>query len=1040
RLVQAPPGYQDEKMIRRARQIVNASVHPEPRYTAQDGVASMPSSYKKIRKSQSMYSTGSPMRLSQESPQDRIRVAKLDIPRSAHHDGYGGNLSHLSQFGPSSTSVTESPKLSIRENQTEDEIVAMARDRYLQDSYTRTVRERKSFVLNPLKKRRDRVTEPSSVVTYDTSLPPFNYAGDNRYAPRTPETPPNAPLAPPAPPLLPPPPVPPNVLKKPRKVSDPFKRIRSFFRKSSKAHLGLPAQHVEATQMHFDVHPLAYTSTTTDSADTIDNDAAECGRPRLPSETMPLTTTRTVSPYTIHNHAGGSVTTRSRVTSWSNSTATNTIRTLGGDKHLPSITEHSAQPNSPNPRPASFLGRTSHIPTRRQSRSGLNRGSEDSQRLYSALMKQMSELDTKDTASLEGVIDGSAVPPISVFESLPSRRRASSVISKISRLAKNTIRSVTPDPPMRVLGDGTSNHGSKGVVPGRRGSTPPARPLRPDTDVAGNSPPSSPSIGLDVPRTRLQWQTESMTSVPSQQQIGQRVENPKKRRQDTFYGMSPVLPHSTQAGRFHDNPYELHPVSAVPNVDNTPEHILVPAPSRKPAEPRREAVLARSTALSPSIYSRATDCQSPRPDTPVDDGGMSVTITGHEVKRYSIGLPLTVDEPYAHTRLTSEDWRAWLSSELTDFDNTPAAEDLTITTNDCTIATLDGERELSPELPEASDLLRCSRQLQHDGDEYHGETEKNVSQTIPTIHHLPKSRRSKLEERSSSSQMNERFPWIDTGRKASDKGSKCARKVSPKESSSSERATSSPLDSEATTGQFSDGIPRKEKPRHMLDRRRPIARPRSLAQFTSAALDEPKLALQKERSSPTDIVKTVSIMTTSVAQNDQDAIALSSAQPHKAYRTKSAFNLRACYRSPNNTNNAIFIRRRPIIASDLKDTTLRNISSGPYASIQHMSVAKDKLICRTANKENTAPPAKNMAVFDTNAEEVERKVYELDGPVPSAEYSALAKPSPSRVSRYPSPEVLFGKYSPGQRMADDFLIARRKERFESPASGKGAFL
>ncbi|KAK5011397.1 hypothetical protein LTR28_003462 [Elasticomyces elasticus] len=1037
--MQAPPGCQDEKMIRRARQIVNVSVHPEPRYTAQDGIASIPSSYKKIRKSQSMYSTGSPMRLSQESPQDRIRVAKLDTPRSAHHDGYGGNLSHLSQFGPSSTPVTESPKLSIRENQTEDEIVAMARDRYLQDSYTRTVRERKSFVLNPLKKRRDRVTEPSSVVTYDTSLPPFNYAGDNRYAPRTPATLPDAPLAPPAPPPLPPPPVPPNVLKKPRKVSDPFKRIRSLFRKSSKAHPGLPAQHVEATQMHFDVHPLAYTSTTTNSADTLDNDAAECGRPRLPSETMPLTATRTVSPYSIHNHAGGSVTTRSRVTSWSNSTATNTVRTLGGDKHLPSITEYSAQPNSPNPRHASFLGRTLHIPARRQSRSDLSHGSEDSQRLYSALMKQMSELDTKDTASLEGVIDGSAAPPVSVFESLPSRRRASSVISKISRLAKNTIRSVTPDPPIHVSDDGTYDHGSKRVVSRRRGSTPPARPPRPDVDIAGNSPPSSPPTGLDVPRTRLQWNMESMISVPSQQRISQLVEKPKNRWQDTLYGMSAVLPHSTQASRFHDNPYELHLVSAVANVDNTPEHTLVLASGGEPVEARREAVPARSTALSPSIYSRATDCQSPRPDTPVDDGGMSVTITGREVKRYSIGPPLTVDEPYAHNRLTSEDWRAWLSSELTDFDNTPAAEDLTITTNDCTNATIDRQRELSPELPEASDLLRYSRQSQHDGDEYHGEPEKDDSQIIPTIH-LPKSRRPKLEERSSSSQMNERFPWIDTGRKASDKGPKCARKVSPKEPSSSERATSSPLDSEAATGQFSGGHPEKEKPRHMLDRRRPIARPRSLAQFTSAVLDEPKLAPQKERSSPTDIVKTVSIITTSVAHNDQDAIAPSSAQPYKTYRTKSAFNLRACYRSPNNTNSAISIRRRPIIASDLKDTTLRNISSGPYALNQHMPVVKDKLVCRTANKENTAPPAKNMTVFDTNAEEVGRKVYELDSPVPSVEYSALAKPSPSHVSRYPSPEVLFGKYSPGQRMADDFLIARRKERFESPASGKGAFL
>ncbi|TKA62830.1 hypothetical protein B0A55_11397, partial [Friedmanniomyces simplex] len=235
----------EEKVITRKRSVIPPSSTATQTRREQLTVPSTTS--QRTRKPQSVYADGSPVpRRSAPLAQRSSTLQLSSTPVSEHTDGYGGNLSHLSDFGePTATAHTfDSFRPSIRETQTDEEILALARDRCLQDFQQKKVRERKSFILAPFQKRRATNHFTTSDSSYDNTLPLFNYTIDVAHASLTHASEP-FPL------------VPVTITKsatKSRNFSETLKgRIKKAFRNASRAPSGLPAQHVEAKHSHYGI-------------------------------------------------------------------------------------------------------------------------------------------------------------------------------------------------------------------------------------------------------------------------------------------------------------------------------------------------------------------------------------------------------------------------------------------------------------------------------------------------------------------------------------------------------------------------------------------------------------------------------------------------------------------------------------------------------------------------------------------------------------------------------------------------------------------
>ncbi|KAF2787701.1 hypothetical protein K505DRAFT_411291 [Melanomma pulvis-pyrius CBS 109.77] len=101
-----------------------------------------------------------------------------------------------------------------------------------------------------------------------------------------------------------------------------------------------------------------------------------------------------------------------------------------------------------------------------------------------------------------------------------------------------------------------------------------------------------------------------------------------------------------------------------------------------PVSPKSPRPRPLFSPLSPSVYSRNTDGVSILPNDSVmsfdganDEGGSAVIITSHAIKSYVIGTPSPHRD--THSARSSRDWKAWLSHEVSELENL-AQEDFTI--------------------------------------------------------------------------------------------------------------------------------------------------------------------------------------------------------------------------------------------------------------------------------------------------------------------------------------------------------------------------
>ena len=882
---------------------------------------------------------------------------------------------------------------SIRETRAEEEGAALARDRQLQDLPQHKLRERKSFFGSFQKLQRRDISDRRHTVgiTYDNSLPPFNYADDSSIAHLPPDDDP-APTAV----------YPDCVATKTRKFSGSMKsQFKKFLRVASRAPSGLVPQRPEPV-------PLSYTtieqerqeilqcSTVLSDPFVVRDSPAALGQTIVPPFQQGIVECN----VSIN---GDAATDRSRVTSWANSTAAGTTSTFANTASMCAADEHGRlQRSDSQPRlrkKSSFFGRAVQNRLRKTSRADL-KGSYDSQALFMALRERILPQDVdEEKKDRSESATSTASRTSSSLSMLPSRKRAESITPSAHRGA-STIRTVSPDPdaykmmspvvevsPDRVLANDefadqtpTANH----YASKRR-----AAPLQAE-------PPSSERIARRVQQSQARWQAALRTA--------------------------PVAPEAKIASAYdEDNPYELPSLSRHPYQDadadtgGLPRHAKISAPT---------FVSRARELLSPSVYSRATDGASPCPTTP-EEGGMTVKITSREVKRYALSPPRK-QENYADRPVqASGEWRRWLSEELNSLTDTDTAGSLT------------HEPLPAPPMRPLGPFSRDQSATTGSGSQKYGSDSERASRTRQGSRPRTSSRR--------SSYMNERYPIIDSSgnssRRTSRKYSVASNHATDAESSlqrpGSDDSKQSPelINSPSSKTSAIKSLPK----RHSLAHLDSSSQTKALPTSTTATKPSTSANLTMSGAIPD---KESNLSTTHLRPP--------SALHHKHHQ--SAHDLRAKYKTNStSTSRPIEVRRKkstPVVVAVFEDPTIQNISAGPYAASATASLNTNNASAHAStNKENTPAANKHHQHVDDGSGGLPALSSSewLAGPTSK---KAVARPRSSPPKAVGLGENGIGNgngregSSPGQRLVPGWIQGRkgRGGGVGGVGGGEGAFL
>jgi len=457
-----------------------------------------------------------------------------------------------------------------------------ARDDLLQATHKRRLRTSTSFT-DPFMRKFSRATSRAgSTIAYDNTVPPFNLGHETvESVPPIPKIPSNVHVN--------------EALPKQRNVSDSIKnKFRRIFGKEKRVQTAFPAQHVAAKQFHFDVY-------TPDP----EEESFHLPYPRRPPPSPPAGS-RPDSADDTRKYSSQSTDTainsqmdRSRVTSWTDSTVAGTIRSVGNPKRLSSINElpsRVAKANASSPERSSMLGRALRLPHRKPSRQSSMRTSTDSQKLYDALRGQIRDKPWVEPNT--GVVLGDETISPEAENAYPKKVELSAPCDTGHQPAAHspTIRTVTPE---------NFQHKSEQVCEG----------------ADRWEPPAQESSQLDADRR------------------ARRQQRAANRWQETLNGESPMTSRALKASAEY-NPYKLGSLPTSPQADYLPIAIRHAEPKCEPFSVKTTDAASRVQTISPSVYSRETDGpRSTRSNSPMPNIGTIVTITGREVKRYSLDSP-----------------------------------------------------------------------------------------------------------------------------------------------------------------------------------------------------------------------------------------------------------------------------------------------------------------------------------------------------------------------------------------------------------------
>jgi hypothetical protein len=846
----------------------------------------------------------SPFEYSSGSPAARTTSAKSEVrgssipqtPRNTDKSYDDGISVTYTEPQPYATRTKAEPhmssrRVSIRETQTDEEIIALARNRQLQESQQHKLRERKSFFgsLQMLQKR-DRPSDPPGIV-YDSSLPPFNYADDSLIGP----LPPTHDVAPTVPYLDA------SVVleRKTRAFSISVKgKFKKLLRKASRAPSGLMMQHAGKESNshlivdHDDLVGIETTSVLTDPFVVHGSPVA----PRL------ATGKRILSASNDGNASidGESAADRSRVTSWTNSTAAGTSSTYANTASTSVADEHgrlvSDKSHPALRKKSSFFGRAVQNRLRKLSRADL-KSSEDSQALFTALRERILPQDENaDQAESNASLVSRTSSALST--NLPSQKRAESLASSV-RATSLTIRTVSPD----------MNHFQIQTMS-------PVVEASPERDVgydeAADHTPTADHYGSRDKRVLVQ------ADPPSPERIARRVQQSQARWKSALHGNSASSNGKVASAYGDDNPYELpslgHNSHADIEVDTggLPRHARVHAP---PAG-------FREGLLSPSVYSRATDGASPQPVTP-EPSGTRVTVTSREVKRYDISPSkkniVTAQRPIH----ASSEWRKWLSDEMTSLAVQNEVDSLDMPQQPQT--------SLATSTVDAPGRRRAAT---------NGSGSQRPSTDTPSNDQASKGRKGSRPRANSrrSSYMNERYPMVESSGNSSRRTSrKCS--MGSNAGTDTERSLQIPGSDDSKHSVNGTVTSSKSGASKLLPKRHSLANLESLSKSK-----QPFTSIGTESASDRSL--------TSAALPGQNSISTSYLHPPTHHKHKSAFDLRAKYKSNvTNASRPLEVRRKttvPLPITVFEDNTIQNISAGPYATASAPNANAN-------NKENTPP-------------------------------------------------------------------------------------
>ncbi|KAF2398108.1 hypothetical protein EJ06DRAFT_583924 [Trichodelitschia bisporula] len=566
--------------------------------------------FRVVRKTRSMYSS------TQESK--TTSVEDISFPPEPDPAVPGTRLDSIAEQERTPTHIP--PPLRTASNNTPsktytvDEDLNRCRDQHLLDFQRRRVRNRPSL-LSSFRKRSDKaeVTTLSSAsntaTTYEASAPLPTDEVWSRSVPRK--------------------------SSGESKASNSFRdKIRRVFRKSSASSRCLPVQQVDARRSHFGDTLTSTSSTPMGSSRGSYNTASyntassrSVTPVHLPPAFQPRAGSPAVSEFTV-------ATSKSRVTSWADSTIAGTTISADDSRRLTVILEDG---QLGNPAPSSRKTSVSSI--------------------FNARFFGRRRNSTADAIpSPARAVNDEERPPAqipaqeSAYASLPSQRRHSSIASStIREISRPTIRAVTPELPVIDL--------------------PTFAPL-----PSHNSTPSNASTAAIL---------ADMPALPPQETLSTR----RRRNRDQLGSTDPIPgpPSPTHLARraelarerwktpLDDSQPSFFPRCSMENVPPSPSTI-----KRGPGSPRGAGV------ISPSIYSQQTE-NSPVRDSPIRgrnesstslasrksaDTGTAVIITSRPVPVAK--FPLTGKATESPARM-SRDWRAWLSRETKDLSTAPKA-------------------------------------------------------------------------------------------------------------------------------------------------------------------------------------------------------------------------------------------------------------------------------------------------------------------------------------------------------------------------------
>ncbi|KAL9065309.1 MAG: hypothetical protein Q9157_007520, partial [Trypethelium eluteriae] len=645
--------------ISKAQSLIEFDSQLKTPHTAEEDHATEPSSFRRIRKSRSLYLTSEPQPAIREGA-FADRVPKKDSSGMKSVLKRSRISLHTSQ---SSDLAAQLNGQRANEDATDRELVARARDKIFQQLHTRRLRESTSFMAlsRSFKKRQDDQKENwehKDATTYDKIPPPER----DQQSPRT-----TARLRDRA-----------RVLSAP--LANSFKR---FLRRSSTSS-DFPAQQTEASRLYFEPSkvpnesPSAQVLPPESGGSQASTDVSQSSIMRVKH---PILAINSITPSQYSTSGATSSLGRSRVTSWSDSTVANTVGTAISQQ-LPVINEHASIPD-----PASFYEQKPSIsvkPLFKQQGSRNSRISENSekkpsnttQRIYSALMKKTehSSTDNEETQLASSTHSPDTKP---AFDLLPSRRQFPK-LSRRGRLSKGTIRTVTPDSYAAKL---------------RRISIDKSLQLRKDISISLDECQSTgiPADGgsttllnddgtlttgeeISVPIGANPW--APTTASPTKDLLEQRACRARNRWKTPLKdGGSPFFSSRMTRHSPSEFPYELRPNHHSVRLHKSQAELSRDVFNDRYGDEHHLSGFDRTRLgremMSPSIYSRDTDGQSKQQLSPASKQSgteTTITITKHDVQ--NVPITSTQKSP-SHPRLSSQstsDWRAWLTQEIPGLD------------------------------------------------------------------------------------------------------------------------------------------------------------------------------------------------------------------------------------------------------------------------------------------------------------------------------------------------------------------------------------